>query len=186
MSSLDIATLFMYNMHYNSIGDFMSNFTQVCELNGAFGRPKTNKQELDFDKLDNQFSLVLEEVQELKEAIENEDWEEVKDAIGDILVVTYGMGYVADIDCDQLMANISDSNFSKFCTPLEREQTIRYYDELGVEVIAEETFINNALRYAIKSAKDQTYTEKGVEKIVKKGKLLKNINWEVPDLDVEN
>ena len=97
----------------------MSNFTQVCELNGAFGRPKTNKIEQDYSKLENQFALVLEEVEELQEAIKNADWEEVKDAIGDILVVTYGMGYVADIDCDRLMANISESNFSKLSLELK-------------------------------------------------------------------
>jgi NTP pyrophosphatase (non-canonical NTP hydrolase) len=164
----------------------MSNFTQVCDLNKAFGRPKTNSQEQDYTKLENQFSLVLEEVEELQQAIKDENWTEVKDAIGDILVVTYGMGYVADINCDRLMANISESNFSKFCTPLEKTQTVDYYEGLGAEVVAEETMINGMLRYAIKSAKDQTYTEKGVEKAVKKGKLLKNVNWEEPELDVEN
>ena len=110
----------------------MSNFTKVCELNAAFDRPKTNKEEQDYEKLLNQFALVKEEVEELEQALKDENWQEVKDAIGDILVVTYGMGYVADIDCDQLMNNISDSNFSKFCTREEMIETVRYYRSEGV------------------------------------------------------
>jgi NTP pyrophosphatase (non-canonical NTP hydrolase) len=164
----------------------MSNFTQVCDLNGAFGRPKTNSQEQDYSKLENQFSLVLEEVEELQQAIKDENWTEVKDAIGDILVVTYGMGYVADIDCDKLMANISASNFSKFCTHDEMLETVAYYSGLGANVVAEETMIGDELKYAVKSAENQSYIEDGVEKTVKKGKLLKNINWKVPNLNVEN
>lgn len=164
----------------------MSNFTKVCDLNAAFGRTRTNMKERNYDTLLNQFSLVEEEVQELREAIENEDWEEVKDAIGDILVVTYGMGFVADIDCDKLMGNISDSNFSKFCTREEMKETIEYYQGLGAEVVSEEAVLDGQLKYAIKSACFQTYTENGIAKTVHKGKLLKNINWIKPDLNVEN
>jgi len=164
----------------------MSNFTNVANLNKAFDRPVTNKEEADYDKLLNQFSLIKEEVEELEEALANKDWKEVKDAIGDILVVTYGMGHVASIDCDKLMDNISHSNFSKFCTQDEMNQTISHYIGIGVEVVAQETVIDGKMLYAVKSRKDQTYTVEGVSKSIKGGKLLKNINWVEPDLDVES
>ena len=163
----------------------MSNFTKVADLNKAFNRPTTTKEEADYSKLLNQLSLVNEEVEELIEAIENKDWEEVKDAIGDILVVTYGMAYVAGIDADKLMDNISNSNFSKFCTQDEMNETIAHYIGIGVEVVAQETVIDDKMLYAVKSRKDQTYTVEGVSKSIKAGKLLKNINWKEPDLNVE-
>jgi len=164
----------------------MSNFKNVVELNKAFSRPTTNKEEFDIDKLMNQFSLIKEEVDELTEALETRDWEEVKDAIGDILVVTYGMAYVADINADKLMDNISDSNMSKFCNQAEMIETCNYYGHIGVEVVAHETIINGVLKYAVKSRCNQTYTLDGVDKTIKEGKLLKNINWIEPDLNVEN
>ena len=164
----------------------MTNFTNVANLNKAFSRPITNKEEADYDKLLNQFSLIKEEVEELEEALENKDWTEVKDAIGDILVVTYGMAYVADIDADKLMDSISDSNMSKFCTQAEMNETIAHYVGIGVEVVAQETVIDGVLKYAVKSRCDQTYTVDGVDKSIKAGKLLKNVNWIEPDLNVEN
>ena len=164
----------------------MTNFTNVANLNKAFSRPRTNKYQADYDKLLNQFSLIKEEVEELTEALENKDWEEVKDAIGDILVVTYGMAYVASIDADKLMDNISESNMSKFCNKEEMVETSNYYLHMGVEVIAQETVIDGVLKYAVKSKCDQTYTVDGVPKSIKEGKLLKNINWIEPDLNVEN
>jgi len=163
----------------------MTNFKNVWELNKSFNRPQTNKEEQDFDKLLNQFALVVEEVAELKEALETGNWEEVKDAIGDILVVTYGMGYVANIDCDKLMDNISKSNFSKFCNHAQMVKTMEHYTELGVDVVAKETMINGKSLYAVKSAADQTYTVEGVDKTIKNGKLLKNMAWIEPDLNVE-
>ncbi len=164
----------------------MSNFTNVAELNKAFSRPITNKEEQDYDKLENQFSLVVEEVEELTEALKNKDWDEVKDAIGDILVVTYGMGYVADIDCDKLMDNISNANFSKFCTQDEMLKTVAHYEHMGCQVVAHETTILGVLKYAVKSRCNQTYQVNGKDKTIKEGKLLKNINWFEPDLNVEN
>ena len=164
----------------------MTNFTNVANLNKAFSRPITNKEEADYSKLLNQLSLVNEEVEELIDAIENKDWEEVKDAIGDILVVTYGMAYVAGIDADKLMDNISDSNMSKFCNQEEMIETSNHYNHIGVEVYAHETVIDGVLKYAVKSRCDQTYTVAGVDKSIKEGKLLKNINWKEPDLNVEN
>jgi len=164
----------------------MSNFKNVVALNKAFARPTTNKEQFDIDVLMNQFSLIKEEVDELTEALETKNWEEMKDAIGDILVVTYGMAYVADIDADKLMDNISDSNMSKFCNHEEMLKTQDYYKHIGVEVVAHETIINDVLLYAIKSKTNQTYIHDGGEKSIKEGKLLKNINWIEPDLAVEN
>jgi len=166
----------------------MTNFQKVVMLNEAFGRPTTNKEEQDFSILENQFSLVKEEYEELKHAIENKDWEEMKDAIGDCLVVIYGLGHVANIDCDRLMDNISSSNFSKFCTAAELHETVDYYNSIGCEVETKPTQLtNNAGEqlYAVVSAKEQTFVQDGKEKFVKKGKLLKNINWKTPDLNVE-
>lgn len=164
----------------------MSNFKDVFALNSVFKIAQTTKDEQNFDELKSQLALIDEEFEELKEAIANEDWEQVKDAVGDILVVTYGMGYRANFDCDKLMQSISASNFSKLCRNQEEiDATVAYYDSIGVETFVEETVLNDETVWAIKSAKEQTYTEDGKVKSIKKGKFLKNINWFEPDLDVE-
>nr|WP_315984038.1 nucleoside triphosphate pyrophosphohydrolase family protein [Aliamphritea spongicola] len=55
---------------------------------------------------------------------------EVRDAIADVLVTTYGMAHVLGIDADQDMATVQASNLSKLCkTQEEVEQTLAYYSE---------------------------------------------------------
>lgn len=165
----------------------MTNFTKVAELNKAFGRNRTNKDDICWRELNNQLDIIEEEFEELRDAIRfDRDWEEMKDAIGDVLVTTYGLGYVANIDCDKLMDNISNSNFSKFCTEQEAVDTQEYYTAIGVETILVSTVIDGKNLLAVKTASAQEYIENGKTKTVPKGKLLKNINWHEPDLNVEN
>lgn len=166
----------------------MSNFTKVVDLNKGFGRATTSKAKICWTELNRQLDIIEEEFEELREAVRHDhDWEEMKDAIGDVLVTTYGLGYVANIDCDKLMDNISNSNFSKFCrTQEEVAATVEYYDNLGVRVEFVTVILDGAECVAVKSAAEHEYTENGKTKSIPKGKLLKNINWNEPDLNVEN
>ena len=47
------------------------------------------------------YDLIKEELDELKEAIDNRDIKEVADALTDILYVTYGAGHAFGIDLDK-------------------------------------------------------------------------------------
>jgi NTP pyrophosphatase (non-canonical NTP hydrolase) len=166
----------------------MSNFTKVAELNKAFGRATTSKANTDWKEIERQLDLIESEFHELRDAIRiDRDWEEMKDGIGDVLVTAYGLAYVTDIDGDKLMENISKSNFSKFCTEQEAIDTQAFYNSKNVQVEFVSTIIDSKPLIAVKSAKEQEYTSaNGRTEIIPKGKLLKNINWHEPDLNVEN
>ena len=58
-------------------------------------------------------SLIQEELDELKKAIQEEDIVEVADALTDILYVTYGAGHAFGIDLDQCFNEVQNSNMSK-------------------------------------------------------------------------
>ena len=55
----------------------------------------------------------MEELNELKEAIDNKDINEVADALTDILYVTYGAGHAFGIDLDKCFDEVQKSNMSK-------------------------------------------------------------------------
>ena len=57
--------------------------------------------------------LIEEELNELKEAIKNNDIVEVADALTDILYVTYGAGHSFGVDLDKCFDEVQRSNMSK-------------------------------------------------------------------------
>ena len=57
--------------------------------------------------------MIEEELQELQEAIKQEDLLEVADALTDILYVTYGAGHAFGIDLDNCFDEVQKSNMSK-------------------------------------------------------------------------
>ena len=130
-------------------------------------------------KLKSQLALIKEEVQELEDAIEAGDWVEMKDAVADILVVTYGMGYVMSIDCDKAVQEVNRSNMSKICQNIgEVSETQIYYAESRVDTTHSQ--IGETGTYIVKSARDQ---HDELSNFFPEGKFLKNVNWTVPNLD---
>jgi len=59
------------------------------------------------------YELIREELEELREAMENNDIVEVADALTDILYVTYGAGAAFGIDLNATFAEVQRSNMSK-------------------------------------------------------------------------
>ena len=57
--------------------------------------------------------MIKEELEELQEAIENNDIKEVADALTDILYVTYGAGHAFGINLDYCFKEVQSSNMSK-------------------------------------------------------------------------
>ena len=57
--------------------------------------------------------LIKEELDELKEAIDNKNITEVADALTDILYVTYGAGHAFGINLDKCFDEVQNSNMSK-------------------------------------------------------------------------
>ena len=105
----------------------MSNFNKVKTFMETFGQEVKTKPSFSTDKINSlRYDLIKEELEELKEAMENKDLLEVADALTDILYVTYGAGHALGIDLDKCFAEVQSSNMSKL-----GEDNKPIYDESG-------------------------------------------------------
>ena len=92
----------------------MSNFNKVKIFMKTFGQEVKNKPSFSSEKINNlRYALIKEELEELKDAMENKDLLEVADALTDILYVTYGAGHAFGIDLDKCFEEVQNSNMSK-------------------------------------------------------------------------
>ena len=90
--------------NFNKVGTFMKTFGQEVKSKHSFSSDKINKLRID---------LIKEELDELQEAMKNNDLLEVADALTDILYVTYGAGHAFGIDLDKCFEEVQNSNMSK-------------------------------------------------------------------------
>ena len=92
----------------------MSNFSKVGTFMKTFGQEVKTKPSLSTDKINKlRIDLIKEELEELKEAMNNKDLLEVADALTDILYVTYGAGHAFGINLDKCFDEVQKSNMSK-------------------------------------------------------------------------
>jgi len=92
----------------------MTNFERVRKFMEIFGQEIKEKSEFPHKKITSlRYDLIKEELDELKEAMENKDIKEVADALTDILYVTYGAGHAFGIDLDKCFNEVQNSNMSK-------------------------------------------------------------------------
>ena len=92
----------------------MTNFENVKKFMETFGQEIKEKASFPNDKITSlRYDLIKEELDELKEAIENKDIKEVADALTDILYVTYGAGHAFGINLDRCFEEVQNSNMSK-------------------------------------------------------------------------
>ena len=92
----------------------MTNFEKVGLFMKTFGQEVKTKPELSNDKInDLRISLINEELEELKKAIEENDILEVADALTDILYFAYGAGHAFRINLDKCFNEVQESNMSK-------------------------------------------------------------------------
>ena len=117
----------------------MSNFQCVKEFNRAFDMvSKEPKTYIGYDEINNgiikinpykytrmdifdkhsiirlRLNLIKEEIKELNDSIEQNDFKETRDAIGDILYVVYGMADVIGIDIDYIFSNTLHNEIIKY------------------------------------------------------------------------
>ena len=92
----------------------MSNFNKVKVFMETFGQEVKSKASFPDQKIQNlRYDLIKEELNELKEALDQKNLKEVADALTDILYVTYGAGHAFGIDIDKCFAEVHNSNMSK-------------------------------------------------------------------------
>ena len=90
--------------NFNKVKTFMKTFGQEVKIKPSFSTEKINTLRYD---------LIKEELEELKEAMENKDLLEDADALTDILYVTYGAGHAFGINLDKCFEEVQNSNMSK-------------------------------------------------------------------------
>ena len=92
----------------------MSNFNKVKTFMNTYGQEVKNTPEFPDSKIVQlRIDLIQEELNELKEAINNNNIIEVADALTDILYVTYGAGHSFGVDLDSCFNEVQNSNMSK-------------------------------------------------------------------------
>ena len=92
----------------------MTNFEKVGQFMKTFGQEVKTKPELSSEKINNlRISLINEELEEFKQAIQNNDLKEAIDALTDILYVTYGAGHAFGVNLDECFDEVQRSNMSK-------------------------------------------------------------------------
>ena len=90
--------------NFEKVRVFMKTYGQEVKDKAGFSDAKTNKLRID---------LIKEELEELTEAMQDENLLEVADALTDILYVTYGAGHAFGIDLDKCFEEVQNSNMSK-------------------------------------------------------------------------
>lgn len=98
----------------------LTNFEKVLEFNKAFGVKTHTSPQLDiFDKnpelVKLKLDLILEEVQEFRDAIKEKNFTEILDSISDSLYVIYGAATAFGFDADKAFDLVHKSNLSKLC-----------------------------------------------------------------------
>ena len=92
----------------------MTNFESVKKFMETFGQEIREKAGFPNEKITSlRYDLIKEELDELKEAMDNKDIKEVADALTDILYVTYGAGHAFGVDLDKCFQEVQNSNMSK-------------------------------------------------------------------------
>ena len=92
----------------------MSNFNKVKAFMNTYGQDVKEKATFPEGSIVQlRVDLIEEELNELKEAIKNNDIVEVADALTDILYVTYGAGHSFGVNLDKCFDEVQRSNMSK-------------------------------------------------------------------------
>jgi predicted HAD superfamily Cof-like phosphohydrolase len=92
----------------------MTNFESVRKFMETFGQEIKEKAEFPDETITSlRYDLIKEELDELKEAMDNKDINEVADALTDILYVTYGAGHAFGVNLDKCFEEVQNSNMSK-------------------------------------------------------------------------
>ena len=152
-------------------GQYVPFVTEVEEFNTVMGKDWQNRSVPTIDKKDAEFviNFIQEELDELREAVEQENIQEILDAILDITYVGLGNGAMVFGLKDKIWEayqEVQASNLSKICTTLEEaEETVKVRSEEQGEPCHYEEVRSN---YVVYRTSDK--------------KVMKSINYFRPDL----
>ena len=152
-------------------GQYVPFVSEVEEFNAIMGKDWQNRSTPTINKKDAEFviNFIQEELDELREAVEQENIQEILDAILDITYVGLGNGAMVFGLKDKIWEayqEVQASNLSKICTTLEEaEETVKVRSEQQGEPCHYEEVGEN---YVVYRTSDK--------------KVMKSINYFRPDL----
>ena len=152
-------------------GQYVPFVSEVEEFNTVMGKGWQNRSVPTIDKKDAEFviNFIQEELDELREAVEQENIQEILDAILDITYVGLGNGAMVFGLKDKIWEayqEVQASNLSKICTTLEEaEETVKVRSEQQGEPCHYEEVGEN---YVVYRTSDK--------------KVMKSVNYFRPDL----
>ncbi len=117
------------------MNQFKTNYEKVGEFNNNFGVKEHDTTQVDIlqkesDTILQRLSLIQEEFNELKDAIQQDNFIEVVDALTDMLYVIHGFGRYIGVNLDQSFDIVHNSNMSKLCTNEEEAiKTVEWYKQ---------------------------------------------------------
>tara|TARA_B100000963_G_scaffold303105_1_gene276237 strand:- start:21 stop:620 length:600 start_codon:yes stop_codon:yes gene_type:complete len=171
----DDPTVWTEELADNIISKFEKQYvpfiTEVEEFNTVMGKEWQNRTTPTINKKDAEFviNFIQEELDELREAVKQENIQEVLDAILDITYVGLGNGAMVFGLKDKIWEayqEVQASNLSKICTTLEEaEETVKVRSEQQSEPCHYEAVGSN---YVVYRTSDK--------------KVMKSINYFKPDL----
>lgn len=164
-------------------------FDAVKKMNTAFGNPEGNPNDflpLQMDetpvttvkawgRLEKQCKNIQSEYNELMKAVQDQDLEETRDALCDLLVFTLGAYHFLGINAEKDMEAVIAGVMTRFCKDEDDLRATKHkYDLANVQYYEEGVFPTVCL----KSAKDQDmYGADGqVIDHLPKGKFLKSVS----------
>lgn len=137
----------------------MTSFQRVSAMNTAFGNPKGDPHNIDWQRLEKQCLNILDEFSELMDAIAKRDVNGTRDALCDIHVFAYGGHHFMGIDADADMDAVVDGVMTRFIKhPTDKRDTIALHAAKGVTDVYFEGFYPVMV---MKSASDQPDAPKG-------------------------
>lgn len=149
-------------MSIEQVKEFMEKSDQL--ISESVIKPKDSENSLLLYDL--RIKLILEEVQELIVACQNNDIVEIADALADLSYVTDGAYLSFGLDKKALIDEVHRSNMTKFPLTYElAEDTVNFYAKK--EIAAE--IVDGGEYYIVKNSVT--------------GKVLKSIEWEEPNLE---
>jgi NTP pyrophosphatase (non-canonical NTP hydrolase) len=171
----DDPTVWTEDLANNIVSKFEKQYvpfvTEVEEFNTIMGKEWQNRTTPTIDKKDAEFviNFIQEELDELREAVEQENIQEILDAILDITYVGLGNGALVFGLKDKIWEayqEVQASNLSKICTTLEEaKETVKVRSEEQGEPCHYEEVGSN---YVVYRTSDK--------------KVMKSINYFRPDL----
>ena len=148
----------------------MSNYLEsVSEFHKTFGAPILETPQIPSkERCDLRISLISEELEEMKEAIEKGDVVEVADALADLMVVLCGsiLEFGMGDKFEKLFEEVHRSNMSKACN-------------------SHQEAIETLLHYKKKDGTEGTYKEEDGKWLVYRkedNKVLKSVNYSPANL----